>query len=69
MSDYRHRDKPPVPLHALCNGMAESMYREIKALHALLLAAAAEQGVPQEAVELAIDGMIEMLKEQEADRD
>ena len=64
MSKYRHRDISPVPLHAVCNGMAVSMYREIKALHKLLLATALEQGVSPEDVERAIVRQIEILRKE-----
>ena len=36
MSNYRHDDKPPVPIHCLCNGMAVSMHAEIRLLYGLL---------------------------------
>ena len=64
MSKYRHRDIPPVPLHAVCNGMAVSMHFEIKALHKLLLAAALDQGVSPEDAERAIVRQIEILREE-----
>lgn len=35
--NYRGMEKPPVPFHAICTGMAVSMHAEIKALHGLLL--------------------------------
>ena len=66
MSNYRNHDRPPVPHHAICNGMAVSMYREIKALHHLLLAAALDQGVSPEDAEQAIVRQIEILREEEA---
>jgi hypothetical protein len=37
MSNYRHSDKPPVPFHSMCNGMAVSMHRELKAVHEVLV--------------------------------
>lgn len=64
MSNYRHDDKPPVPIHASCNGMAVAMHFEIKALHKLLLAAALDQGVSPEDAEQAIVRQIEILREE-----
>ena len=64
MSKYRHRVTPPVPIHAACNDMAAAMHREIKALHALLLAAADDMGVSPEDTERAIVRMIEIKKEE-----
>jgi hypothetical protein len=34
--NYRHDDKPPVPIHCLCNGMAVNMHAEIRLLYGLL---------------------------------
>ena len=64
---YRHLDSPPVPFHALDNRLAASMHAEIKALHALLLAAAADQGVSPEDAERAIVRMIEIKREEQLD--
>ena len=37
MKDRNYRNNPaPVPLHVLCNGLANSMHAEIVALHSLL---------------------------------
>ena len=64
MSNYRHDDNPPLPIHASCNGMAVAMHFEIKALHKLLLAAALDQGVSPEDAEQAIVRQIEILREE-----
>jgi hypothetical protein len=61
--NYRHDDNPPLPIHASCNGMAEAMHLEIKALHHLLLAAALDQGTSPEDAEWAIVRQIEILRE------
>ena len=75
MSGYRNKSCP-LPFFALDNSLVRSLHVEIRALHALLLASAAEQGVPQETTEFAIDGMVKMIKvrdavkvQEEADRD
>ena len=35
-SNYRNNDKPPVPFHAIDNGLAASMHAESCALYSLL---------------------------------
>ena len=66
MSNYRHDDNPPLPIHASCNGMAVKMHLEIKALYKLLLAAADDQGVSREDAERSIVRMIEIMREEQS---
>lgn len=64
--NYRGMEKPPVPFYALDSAMAVSMHAEIKALYALLLAAADDMGVSPEDVERSIVRMIEIKRGVEA---
>ena len=62
MSNYRHKDGPPVPFHELDRGLANSMHLEVRALYGLLLDAADSLGVTAEQTEKAIVYRIEEAK-------
>lgn len=64
MSNYRHDDKPPVPLHCLCDGMAVSMHRELRAVYEVLMFVCRGTDCDLSYIENLIDGKIDSAKEQ-----